>query len=85
MGHKVYAQYRFGEEPVEVFDTSKSARFNEHPTKDKAVVGKVGNSKQAAEDFAKKLRGQVPCNIVIEEVAEPKVVESKVAEPKGGK
>lgn len=70
MAHcKVYAQYRFGEEPVLVFDTAKSARHNDvKPAK--GMPGKTGSARDAAESFAKKFRSEVPCNMVIEEEAE---------------
>lgn len=67
---KVYAQYRFGEEPVEVFDTAKSERFNDRsPNRKSGQVGRSGDANEAARSYAKKLRGQMPCNTVIEEDA----------------
>lgn len=84
MGHcKVFAQYRFGEEPVLVFDTEKSARFNDaRPDRKAGQTGRVGDARAAAKSFAKKFRIEVPCNVVIEEEAEA-VVQTK--EEKGGK
>lgn len=67
MAHcKVYAQYRFGEEPVLVFDTAKSARHTDTKP-EKGLLGKTGSPRDAAESFAKKFRSEIPCNITIEE------------------
>lgn len=67
MAHcKVYAQYRFGEEPVLVFDTAKSARHNDTKPA-KGLMGKTGTPYDAAESFVKKFRSEVPCNMLIEE------------------
>lgn len=82
MAHcKVYAQVRFGEKPVLVFETKKSARFGDRtPSVRAGQSGRHGSAKDAANSYADKLREEAHCHVIVEEEAE----EVSPVQPKEG-